>query len=295
MATTINGTLLNVEGDPLAHTRVKFKPLSGATVLGDDVCIPVSVVAKTDADGVLAVDLMPGDYEVWTGSTKQFQIEVADGGPFDLEDIIVEELAYVPSGTNRDAIKLQGFPISENDPASGNELVWNGTYWTPTRRPKILINSFADAGNVSDTETDLSICDLDAGLFSTNGDRLVAKYNGILTVSGSTKTLKVYFYGNYMAEAIWINTTDYSVFEVQVEIVRVSASVLRFATHVFFRKLNSVAIDYVASYNGQFSGFTAPDFTASLRLKMTGKSSVTSYADNDVVLKFAGATFFPSV
>ena len=265
MATPITGTFVDGEGVARAHLVVKFKPLSGATVLGSSVSIPGTRQAKTNASGVISLSLMPGDYEVWIGKERQFQISVSDTvSTLNIVDIISASIVYA------------------------NTLI--PLY---SRIPRSIFSDYADVGTTSNNVTTLSQKTLAANLFTANGDRLVAKYVCDVDGTGSTKTFKTYIAGTLISHAVKLNSASYNVCEITLEIVRVSATVLRCSVSTtLYQATTALGDDFT---NAEYTEVTGLDFTGTMLLEMTGLADIASYSDNDVVLKFSNAIFTPNV
>lgn len=265
MATPITGTFVDGLGAARAHTVVKFKPLSGATVLGSNISVPGIQQAKTNASGVVSLSLMPGDYEVWLGNEKQFQISVSDTvSTLNLVDITSESLVYV------------------------NTLI--PLY---SRLPRSIFSDFADVGTISNNVTTLSSKTLAANLFTANGDRLVARYVLDVDGTGSTKTFKTYIGGTLVSHSVKLNSASYNVCEITLEAVRVSSSVLRVCVSTSLHNSTTAFGDDFT--NGEYTEVTSLNFASTLLLEMTGLADLASYSDNDIVLKFANGLFIPNV
>lgn len=99
MATTVIGILIDTGENLKTHTLLKFKPLSGPTVIDGKVCVPEIRQTKSGADGAFTIDLIPGDYEVWAGGVKQYIIAVEESeADVNIIDIITTNLVYTGSG-----------------------------------------------------------------------------------------------------------------------------------------------------------------------------------------------------
>lgn len=150
------------------------------------------------------------------------------------------------------------------------------------------IFDFFTNGTVGGAEADIFTATTDASLLSTNGDKLLAEYSGnFVTVGTQLTQLKVYFGGT----AIWDSTgvaptTGTTSWRVVVELIRVSATVVRYTV-----SLNTTgASGYVYCTAGELTGLT---LTNTNILKITGTSSGVGSGSGDIVGKMGYINYQP--
>ena len=144
-----------------------------------------------------------------------------------------------------------------------------------------IADHFADASTPnSTTETDLFSDTLAAGLLDTNGDKITARYSGILVNSTSTKEVKLKFAGNTLLDTGALTMTGAGTFDINVLIVRVSSTGVRYIAECTLSGTSTI----VAPQYGVLTGLS-PNLSNSQILKITGQSGGSGTAANDVVAK----------
>lgn len=175
--------------------------------------------------------------------------------------------------------------IIEGDTAGGD---LGGTYPNPTvRSVAVLFNHYADAGNTATSETDLYTDTLAAGQLAANGAKVEAKYGGTNVNSTSTKQLRGYFGGTMIFDTGALTISAASSWELEVLVIRVSASVVRCSCKL---NLTGASTGAYANY-GEVTGLTLANTQI---LKVTGQAAGVGAATNDIVAKVGMAIFYAS-
>lgn len=182
-------------------------------------------------------------------------------------------------------IGLMGPPGTDGE---DGEPLWPIGLLTLTNTTKALFDHYADV-SVGGAETDIYTATTAAGQLGANGDKIFASYGGnFVTVGTELTQLKVYFAGT----AIWDSTgvapaTGTTSWHVHVELIRVSASVVRYDV-----SLNTTAgSTYVYSTVGELTGLTLSNTNI---LKITGTSSGVGSGAGDIVGKMGYVEFKPA-
>lgn len=164
--------------------------------------------------------------------------------------------------------------------------VWKETTIVSVR--KTLFDHFADA-TVGGAEADIYSDTLVASQLAANGDKIVAVYAGNFVTLGTELThLKQYFDG----QVIWDSTgiapaTGTTSWRVNVEIIRVSATVIRYSV-----SLNTTgASGYVYCTVGELTGRTLSNTNI---VKLTGASSGVGSGSGDIIGKLSTLEFVPA-
>lgn len=172
--------------------------------------------------------------------------------------------------------------------ASGILGVKQGTSSSIAKAGGSIFDHFVDA-TVGGTEADIYTDTLPANSFGTNGDKVIASYGGnFVTVGTESVELKVYFAGT----AIWDSTgiavnTGTSSWRVYVEIIRVSATVVRYTV-----SLNTTgASAFVYATSGELTGLTLSNTNI---LKITGFSSGIGSGSGDIIGKMGFVSWYPA-
>lgn len=150
------------------------------------------------------------------------------------------------------------------------------------------MDNFADV-SVGGAEADIYSYTTPANTFATNGDKVTASYGGnFVTVGTELTQLKVYFAGT----AIWDSTgvaptTGTTSWKVSVELIRVSATVVRYTV-----TLNTTgASGFVYCTVGELTGLTLSNTNI---LKITGISTGVGSGAGDIVGKMSLGKFEPA-
>ena len=142
-----------------------------------------------------------------------------------------------------------------------------------------LFTHFADANNTSTTETDLYSDTIAAGQLAANGNQLVAVYAGVYAGSATaTSQIKCYFAGTQIFASGALSITAANEWQMDVTIVRVSTSVVRYTVILTTPALSTADYQNV----GELTGL---DLTTTAILKITGQSSGTGAGSNQITAK----------
>jgi hypothetical protein len=148
-----------------------------------------------------------------------------------------------------------------------------------------LFTHFADAANVTTGETDLYSDTIAGGQLATNGNQLNTVYAGVYAGSATALSqLQVYFGGSSIFASGALAVAAASKWQIDVEIVRVSTSVVRYSVILSTPALATA--DYQSV--GELTGL---DLTTNLILKITGQSSSTGAGSNQITAKFGVINF----
>lgn len=148
-----------------------------------------------------------------------------------------------------------------------------------------LFDHFADAGNITTGETDLYSDSTPAGKLSANGDKLSALYGGTFVSSGTaTRDLRIYFGGTKIFDSGTLTLSLSAAWTVYVEIIRVSATVVRYMISMTTEGAALAAYTAV----GELTGLTLANANI---LKITGQAAGTGAATNDIVAKMGNVAW----
>jgi hypothetical protein len=119
------------------------------------------------------------------------------------------------------------------------------------------------------------------GTLAANGDVITARVAGVLVSSGTaTRQLRAYYAGQVIFDSGALSVSTASDWLMDVQIIRVSASVVRFAVAL---TLTGASLGAYANVD-ELSGLT---LSASAVLKTTGQAAGVGAASDDVVAMFA--------
>jgi hypothetical protein len=152
---------------------------------------------------------------------------------------------------------------------------------------KSLFDHFADS-TVGGAEADIYSDTLAASQLATNGDKIIASYGGnFVTVGTESVDLFVYFGGTQIYDSTGIAPTSGTTsWRIYVEIIRVSASVVRYTV-----SLNTTgASGFVYAKSGELTGLTLSNTNI---LKITGSSSGVGSGAGDIVGKMSYVRWVP--
>lgn len=144
----------------------------------------------------------------------------------------------------------------------------------------IIFDHFADANNSGTSETDLYTDTLSASTLGTNGDKVVATYQGIFTgAAAATQQLRVYFGGTqiYDSGALSIGAATNN-WTVNVVVIRESSSVVRCAVYIN----SDFATLFPYSTYTRITGLTLSNTQI---LKITGTAAGAGGASNQITAK----------
>lgn len=145
-----------------------------------------------------------------------------------------------------------------------------------------------DAGNSTTTETDLYTDTIPANTLSTNKDKLEARYAGEMVNSATaTRQLRVYFGGTAIFDTGTLSLSAASDWDIDVFIIRVSSSVVRYSV-----KLNLTGASLSAYANvGELTGLTLSNANT---LKITGQAAGVGAVTNDIVGRLGTVDWKPA-
>lgn len=178
--------------------------------------------------------------------------------------------------------------------AAAGQLEYSGSFYLTNNaglRSGIggSIYDFTTDSSVGGTEADIYTSTTPASTLGVNGEKLIAEYGGnFVTVGTELTQLKVYFGGT----AIWDSTgvaptTGTTSWRVYVEIIRVSATVVRYTV-----SLNTTgASGFVYCTVGELTGLTLSNTNI---LKITGQSSGVGSGAGDIVGKMGYVRWNPA-
>ena len=154
---------------------------------------------------------------------------------------------------------------------------------------RTLFDYFADAGNSHATnEIDLYSSTLAAGQFATNGDKVHAYYAGTLVGHATaTRDLRVYCGGTAIFDSTGITLAVTGVFKINVEIIRVSASVIR---SIVDAQIPGASLTSLTTYTN-LAGLTLANTQI---LKLTGQAGGVGAAINDLIATLGAVSFEPA-
>ncbi len=143
-----------------------------------------------------------------------------------------------------------------------------------------LFNSFADVDNVDATETNLISNTLAAGTLGANGDKILAYYAGkIIPDPMNADTLKVYFGGTVIFNSDDLGAISVTDWFILVEIIRVSASIVRCVVNVLMTPPASIGTQV------KYTEVTGLTLANTQILKLTGQETGANVASNHITVK----------
>lgn len=231
---------------------------------------------------------------LWTNNTQYVSI-TSTGRTFFGGSTTATALVHIGAGTataSTAPLKFTSGTILTAAETGVHE--YNGNHYLSNATTRFSIggvlpfNNFADV-SVGGLETDIYSATLLASTFNVNGDKVTAMYGGnFVTVGTELTQLKVHFAGT----AIWDSTgvaptTGTTSWRVTVELIRVSATVVRFTV-----SLNTTgASGFVYCTSGELAGLTLSNTNI---LKLTGTSSGVGSGVGDIVGKMGFVEIKPS-
>lgn len=142
-----------------------------------------------------------------------------------------------------------------------------------------LFGHHADQGNTTTSETDLYSDTIPAGQLAINEETLEAQYAGVFVSSGTaTRQIRVYFGGTAIFDSGTLTLSLSAAWVVYVTVIRVSASVIRYA--VTMTTEGAALAAYTAA--GEVTGLT---LSATNVMKITGQAAGIGAATSDIVAK----------
>lgn len=142
---------------------------------------------------------------------------------------------------------------------------------------------------VGGAETDIYTYTTPASILGTNGDKIISMYGGSFVTVGTELTqLQVYFAGTVIWDSTAVApTTGTNPWRVYVELIRVSATVVRYTVSL----ITSGAFGFVYCSSGELTGLT---LSGTNILKITGTSSGTGSGSGDIVGNMGYVSWIPS-
>lgn len=144
----------------------------------------------------------------------------------------------------------------------------------------------SSAGNGTTVETDLYTDTIAAGQLGTNNSLLQGMYAGSFVTSGGTATreIKVYFGGTAIFDSGAVLITANSSWNIYFDIIRVSATVVRYEVSMVSPSAPLAAYASV----GELTGLT---LSGTNTLKITGQAAGVGAATNDIVAKMGSVAY----
>lgn len=140
-----------------------------------------------------------------------------------------------------------------------------------------LADHYASVGSVTTGETDLYSDSIGGTMLIQNGDKLSAMYGGVFVSSGTaTREVKIYFGGTQIFDSGALTLSLSAAWTVYVEIIRVSATVVRYMISMTTEGAALAAYTAV----GEVTGLTLKNSNI---LKITGQAAGAGAATNDIV------------
>lgn len=248
----------------------------------------VAVASATASDQLSIGNMIYGTGLIGTGATVSTgKIGIGTTAPdraLEVNSATGINLRLTYNDTNGSAATFADLLVSSAglltlEPSSNQVAIPAGASISYVKLGGNLADYSADV-SVGGAETDIFTATTAASILGTNNDKLIAEYGGnFVTVGTELTQLKVYFAGT----AIWDSTgvapsTGTTSWRVYVEIIRVSASVVRFSV-----SLNTTgATGYVYCTVGELTGLTLSNTNI---LKLTGVSSGVGSGSGDIIGK----------
>lgn len=167
---------------------------------------------------------------------------------------------------------------------AGRILVVNSTQTALTYGGKLgntgpLFDHYVTVGNVTTGETDLYSDSITASTLASNGDKLEIGYGGSFVSSGTaTREVRIYFGGTQIFDTGALTLSLSAAWTAYVEIIRVSATVVRYMVSMTTEGAALAAYTAV----GEVTGLT---LSSANILKITGQAAGVGAATNDIVAK----------
>lgn len=151
-----------------------------------------------------------------------------------------------------------------------------------------IVDFTTDAGNTSTTETDLYTYTTKVSTLAVTGEKLTANFSGNVVGSATaSRAINVYFAGTNIFAASSLTVSANANFDVAVKIIRTGSTTARATCTVTIDGV-SLATPIVET---DLTGLT---FTNTNILKITGTSSGTGSATNDIVAKMGTIYWWPA-
>jgi hypothetical protein len=183
-------------------------------------------------------------------------------------------------GANGIGIVLDGSSLTQG--SSGLKVTATSGGFT------VLFDHYADVGNVNTDETDLYSDTIAGGQFAANGAKIQAEYAGTIVPLGTAdRELKLYFAGNLLVQTAPVLDSPPQ-WIIRLLLIRVSGSgssgIVRYAASI----MTGV---HVYDACGELTGLTLANTQI---LKVTGQTTGTGSASNDILAKMGTVTYAPA-
>jgi hypothetical protein len=177
-------------------------------------------------------------------------------------------------------IALDGYPLSITPPTTGQVLLWDGSYWTPTT---LSIGTFSAGRDLSGTDTDQTVIGIQtvpvSATLPTTGQSLF--YNGTVWVPHS-------FTGNLYTCPSGVNVAD-AVYSTGPDTIdQANASSSSTIPVIGFVSSKPTSTSAIIQYSGEVSGFVGLVPGDTYYLSLTAgqvTNDVSSYITGEVVQK----------
>jgi hypothetical protein len=187
----------------------------------------------------------------------------------------------VPSGTLATTI------------GGGNEEYNNAFYASNSALNRVgiggpIVDFTTDAGNTGTAETDLYTYTTKTSTLASTGEKLKARFSGNVVGSATaSRSIIVYFAGTVIFTTGSITVSSASNFDISVNIIRTGATTAR--------AIVNATIDGVSLTSPiTETDLTGLTFTNTNILKITGTSSGTGSASNDIIAKLGDIFWYPA-
>lgn len=274
MATVTAGSLTTVSGTS------NYDGGSTFTFEDNGSLTPSGAQPTANTTGIVRIQVNPGtpaDVHVFRATGESVLNEQGADQDFRIEGDTDTNLFFVDASTDRIGIGTAS-PSVKFDIA-GILGVKAGLSTTVAKGGGVIADFFTDV-SVGGLEADIYTTTTPASILGTNGDKIIGTYSGNFVTGGTELTqLKAYFGGT----AIWDSTgvaptTGTTSWRVSVDIIRVSATVVRYS--VFLGTTGASGFNY--EQTGELTGLTLSGTNV---LKVTGTSSGVGSGTGDIVGK----------
>lgn len=151
-----------------------------------------------------------------------------------------------------------------------------------------IADFIADAGNTGSTETDLYTYTTKASTLAATGEKLKARFSGnVIGSATASRTIIVYFAGTVIFTSGAITVSSTGNFDINVSIIRTGSTTARAVVNA---TVDGVSLTSPITET-DLTGLT---FTNTNILKITGTSSGTGSATNDIVAKLGDIFWWPA-
>lgn len=188
---------------------------------------------------------------------------------------------------------------AEIEAISSDLITTRGSYSTmAARMAKAPISLFNLYANISTTHTDGTFDDLQsvtiaAGQLASNGDRILARWAGVPVLHATaTRQVRAVFGGTTVADTTAYATTAGGVYVWDLEIVRVSSSVVRVSLNG--NNPAYTAFSFLPFAGGAYTEVTGLTLANTQVLKITAAATGAGAASGDITGRSLNVTYFPA-